>query len=107
LKDAKCYAHIQGPPTPDHQESKSHAKAKSLYSSLSSDPSKLSNAVDGCGNTHACKILSFYHVFRNVWRFPTWQLQDWLTFKKIQLGTFLLTSNDFSLLCAIMANDQF
>lgn len=83
----------------DHQETNLHAKAVFIQAGAQFSPIS-PMAVDGCRKPQACKILSFQQGMD----FPTWQLEDWLTFIDLKLGTFLLTSNDLSLLYVIVVN---
>lgn len=68
---------------------------KSVYSSSSSDFSNLNNSVNECGIPWAGEALPIYHSFNLT--------VTWLdNIGKLKLGEFLLVSNEFSLLWAVM-----
>ena len=94
-----CYAKVVESPettrSPTHMQKQRvfiQAQAQTLWS------------LQWTERSWAGKTLPIYYSFSRGRGFPTWQLHDWLTFEKLQLGTFLLASSDFSLLCMIMAN---
>ena len=71
-------------------------KKNSFFFKIQIEPSNLSSTVDGVEGPRLVQALPIYLDCCSMVRgFPTWQLHDWLTFEKLQLGAFLLASNDF------------